>query len=482
MTESSEMQPYRLLENSVTANPKQVALSSQRISLTYQELLEAVIAFARYLRHSGLQSGDRIAVRLEPESYLIASLAAMHEGVVLVPYKIGFTDYSGLGCKFLLTDSEGLGIEPISVRVASAKELLELSRQPTQLDIRGFGSDRDIAKVFFTSGTTGRPKPVGVSLQTLLSRRKNYQTVVRPAQRHLTIIGPDILPGFNTFLSCLEQATTYFLPGTAAANLSTITHQEISTVLASPAQIMDLISSSESNHHFPNLSRVQLTGSPLSSAALSKLQQKLKVDIELQYGSTETGSVALTKIKEGNLRDLETVFPWARIEVVDGAGNRVGPGVSGQIRVSSQAAVDAVEIPSFEEVSSSRNGWFYPGDMGHISQTGVIVLEGRSADLLNVGGVKLDPRDIEDFMIAQYGFSETAAILFEGSNGNSSICLAVVGGELPEPAILNASFRARFGIREPLFIMRLTELPKNELGKIQKNQLALMATAASAPS
>jgi acyl-CoA synthetase (AMP-forming)/AMP-acid ligase II len=118
-----------------------------------------------------------------------------------------------------------------------------------------------------------------------------------------------------------------------------------------------------------------------------------------------------------------------------------------------------------------RDGWFYPGDMGHRSEDGLLFLDGRSDDMMLLASINIFPAEIEHAMEALPGVVECAAFSMKSASfGDVPMLAAVVTGPIRAPDML-AYARSRLGLRAPRKIFLVDSLPRNRGGKIDRHAL-----------
>lgn len=122
---------------------------------------------------------------------------------------------------------------------------------------------------------------------------------------------------------------------------------------------------------------------------------------------------------------------------------------------------------------SFRQGWFYPGDFGVLSTDSTLTLQGRQSELLNAGGVKIDPTRLDLFAVAQDGVDDACSFAYEDRFGLLHIGLALVApGALDVKAFI-ALCAAEFGGAAPQLLSRVESIPRNGMGKPLRAVLAL---------
>lgn len=212
----------------------------------------------------------------------------------------------------------------------------------------------------------------------------------------------------------------------------------------------------------------------LQRAALERLTPNLIV----RYGASETGMIAQTSTDV--LDRYETaagrVLADAEVEIVDAQDQPLGPDQVGAIRIRTPSMVQGYRNDPERTRQHFRDGWFYPGDQGRLTTDRVLVLEGRASEVMNFGGSKIAPDDVERAALADPGVADAAAFALNDAHGLPQLWVAVTPGPgYAEPA-LQARLHERLAIR-PIRIAVLRKIPRNASGKIQRDLLKTLVTA-----
>jgi acyl-coenzyme A synthetase/AMP-(fatty) acid ligase len=218
--------------------------------------------------------------------------------------------------------------------------------------------------------------------------------------------------------------------------------------------------------------RTVLTGGGLlSRSMIADARARLCSSVVNLYGSSEAGATAFATTDQLTSVEGATGFvaPWAEVEVVDAAGNALPAGMDGILRI--RATCQGAPYPPERAASndSFRDGWFYPGDLGRITPDGLMILTGRTSDIINVGGLKLAPEVIEDILRRHPAVTEAAAFGAMGESGIEEILVAVVANRAVADRHL-IDWCAEHGL--PLTHVHVVEaLPKTASGKIDRDLL-----------
>ncbi len=124
-----------------------------------------------------------------------------------------------------------------------------------------------------------------------------------------------------------------------------------------------------------------------------------------------------------------------------------------------------------DDVSGLRDGWFYPGDMGSVSTDGLVMLEGRVNDVMNIGGNKFAPQAIEALALGCAGIHDAAAFSVPDKYGVETPWIAVVRGASYKPGELLGAIKGRWPLLARLQVAVTREIPRNHMGKIDRLRL-----------
>ena len=213
-----------------------------------------------------------------------------------------------------------------------------------------------------------------------------------------------------------------------------------------------------------------MAGASPSPALLKQIEGTLAVPVRGVYGSTEGGGVTTRMLHSGDdPADVGEVLPGFELQVVDDAGTPVAPGTPGTVRYRSPGMVsgyleDGTVVPF-------PGGWFSPGDTGALHGS-ALVLAGRTAELINIGGTKVDPVRIDEFAAGLAGIRDAAAFAIELRPGIQVLGLAVVAAPSVDLSSIDQAITDRFGPSHRAKLWRVSEIPRNRMGKAERSALA----------
>jgi len=167
------------------------------------------------------------------------------------------------------------------------------------------------------------------------------------------------------------------------------------------------------------------------------------------------------------------ILPWATLEIVDEDGRVLPCGSEGSIRYRTPQLMQNLAALGAKDMPGVKDEWFYPGDAGSLTAAGVLCLAGRITDVINRGGVKVSSAKIEEVLEGLPEINEAAACGVTGASGMEEVWVAVVANGPPidiEHIKQHLSKHSDVKIApDELFVF--DELPRGELGKVQKYRL-----------
>jgi acyl-coenzyme A synthetase/AMP-(fatty) acid ligase len=339
----------------------------------------------------------------------------------------------------------------------------------------GFDSEQSICRIDLSSGTTGRPKALSLTVKALHQWMMNYHSAIGLGtwSRLLSLPGLTSSWGFTLAGHALLAGKTLLRAVTPRDVLQMITVYEVDALVASSQQLRELVrEQTQAPVACPSLRVVMTAGGLISRALMLEARAKLCSSIVNQYGSSEAGSTAYALADQ--LENVEGatgyVVPGAQVEVVDANHEPLSPNTDGVLRV--RADWQAHPFPPESTDAGFHDGWFYPGDRGRITQDGMVILSGRTSEVINAGGLKLAPEVIEERLLDHPTVAAVGAFGTMGASGIEEICLAIVPrSPLSEQHIIGWCNERNLPVTRVFFV---EALPKTSTGKIHRSELKRM--------
>ncbi|MGK6314813.1 malonate--CoA ligase [Neorhizobium sp. DT-125] len=467
-------------------------------AVSYRAFADQCARFAGALLQAGLQPGDRVAVQAEKSVAALALyLATVRAGGIYLPLNIAYTPAE---IDYFLNDAEPAifvcdpaklpALEPIAKAAGARALTLDPAGGGTLADaaavaapIAGTSSrgGSDIAAILYTSGTTGRSKGAMLSHDNLLSNARSLVESWRFTEKDVLI---HALPIFHTH--GLFVATNVVLASRAAMifqpkfdpNKIMEAMRQATTLMGVPTFYTRLLQHPGLNRDSTAHMRLFVSGSaPLLAETHQEWEERTGHAILERYGMTET-NMNTSNPYDGR-RVAGTVgfpLPGVEIRIADPeTGARLGVEEIGMIEVRGPNVFQGYwRMPEKTAAEFRKDGFFITGDLGKVDQDGYVHIVGRGKDLIITGGYNVYPKEVEMEIDALPGVTESAVFGVKHPDFGEGIIAAVVpksGAELTEQDVIRALDGRLAGYKRPKKVAFMAELPRNTMGKVQKNIL-----------
>lgn len=338
----------------------------------------------------------------------------------------------------------------------------------------------DIARIIMTSGTTGDQKGVALSHDIILRRIQSYDfafgSKIAACARFLIDVGVAANSGYLWPIYILARGGTVFMRGSdPAETMQALSLHNVQCMVASPAGMAEFLDYYERSPAFLSPFEVMLSvGSKLATSLSDRVRARMCSHVVHGYGATEGNPVAGGYVHQfGQMKGaVGYVTPGMIVEAVDDGGKALKPGGEGHIRFRGDKCVAGyVGNPPGSE-KFFRDGWFYPGDIGAVTEDGVLIISGRSKTIIDLGGDKINPETIEAVLMSYPGVVHAAAFGRANALGIEEVWAAVeASSEIDVAAVRAHCVRKLSAERVPVRIFRLAAMPRNAGDKIDRNQV-----------
>jgi long-chain acyl-CoA synthetase len=491
--------------------------------MTFEQHFRQAAAFARRLteRH-GVRKGDRVAIVMRnfPE-WSVAFFGAAAIGAVVVPLNAWWTaselEY-GLrdsGAKVLAADEEragrlagvlpGLGVATVVVRSTGTLPAGAEASDPLGGEVSAAGAlpgvaidPDDDATIFYTSGTTGRPKgalgtqrnmttsPVSLGYAAAAAGIRAGGTVgeVTALTRRVTLLGAPFFHATGSSVliaSALSGGTIVLMrKWDAERALQLIERERVTTFGGVPTMAWQVLTSPQfGRRDTSSLTAVSYGGAPAPPRLVEKIRERLPGRTPGNgYGLTETSSVTTYNSGINYLEHPDSVGPPVAVcdvKVVDPAGEEVPPGEVGELLIKGPNVVKGYWNRPEATAEAFADGWFRSGDLARTDNEGFVYVVDRAKDMLIRGGENIYCAEVEAAVYEHPAVADAAVIGVPhdelGEEVGAVVCLRP--GTSVTPEALRAFLRDRIAaFKVPAHIwFRDGELPRNPGGKILKTRL-----------
>ncbi|CAM3810889.1 malonate--CoA ligase [Polynucleobacter antarcticus] len=507
------MNLYSLLEKGFPKDKQACALETHDgLYYSWSDLERATSKIANFLKSLKLPAGSRIAVQVEksPEA-LFLYLATIKAGYVYLPLN---TAYQAAEIQYFLENAEPAVVACSSKNFSWVSKVafkagtkhvftLDEDRKGTLLDRAGSQSDQfktvavkedDLAAILYTSGTTGRSKGAMLTHKNLGSNAQVLQQFWGWQKNDVLLHALPIFHVHGLFVAAhgalINGSKMIWLPRLDTAQL--IHHMPHSTVMMGvPTFYVRLLADKQFNKTVARNMRLFVSGSaPLLTETFNSFKEVIGQPILERYGMSETVMLVSNPYKGSRVGgSVGLPLPSVKVRVVNENNKPCTVNAIGSIQVKGPNIFKGYwRMPEKTAEEFTADGWFKTGDVGRWGGAAnggnapddYLCIVGRSKDLIISGGYNVYPKEIESFIDDMDGVDESAVIGIPHPDFGEAVMAVVVpkAGVTLDPQAMIATLKtqiANFKIPKRLEIV--SDLPRNAMGKVQKNILRQQYTA-----
>lgn len=465
---------------------------------TYAGFIDEAARYAHALTILGVKPGDRVTVQVEKSEAALALYAAcIAAGAIYLPLNTAYTpnevgyfvadaepalvvcDPAGAGTLAGIAETAGARLATLdaagegSLGDAAAKMPASFNAVPR--------APADTAAILYTSGTTGRSKGAVLSHDNLLSNALTLRDLWRFTASDRLLHALPIFHVHGLFVAsnviAAAGASMLFLakfdPGEVIRLLPQAT-----AMMGVPTFYTRLLARADFTGDTARNVRLFISGSaPLLPATFAEFETRTGQRILERYGMTETGMLTSNPC-DGERRAGSVGFPLPGVcvRVADAeTGRALTQGKTGVIEVKGPNVFSGYwRRPDLAASEFRSDGYFITGDVGMVDTDGYVFIVGRAKDLVISGGLNVYPKEIETMIDGLDGVAESAVFGLPHPDFGEAVAAAVVAqkGVALEPKAISAALAGRLAsFKQPKMIAVVDDLPRNTMGKVQKNLL-----------
>jgi long-chain acyl-CoA synthetase len=477
---------------------------------TLTELRQKVARLASSLQAKGIQPGDRVAIMfMNQKEYLLSFFAILHAGAVVVPINITLPPEDivhvilNSGARLVLTTEtfapkfEG---KPIPVLVANQTPsptgetkfpTLEAAIEQGSPDFTevAYGDADSLRLLMYTSGTTGKPKGVMLSENNIASNLDGIEPVLKISAQDRLLLALPLFHAYGQMIGLYalqNMAPLYLVPNFAPKKIiQTLIEHQISILPLVPTMFSVLLGSIQKigADKLAHLKACVSGGASLPEKLLQQIETALDLVVLEGYGLTETSPVlAVNSRVVGSIpKSVGKPLPNVHIKLVDEQGHTL-PWQAGEVSAEGEILAKGPNImlgyynlPEDTAQAFDDDGYFRTGDLGHFDAEGHLFISGgRKKDLIIKAGENIAPVRIEEALHHHPAILHAAVIGIPDDKLGEDIMACI---ELkPDHSATEAELK-KFCLEHlppfmvPAIVRICPELPKNQTGKVLKNQL-----------
>ncbi len=423
---------------------------------------------------SRAEPGDRVLMQVQkcPEAVALY-LACLRAGLVLVPLN---TAYTAAELDYFRQDAE----PAIEVDDQSLQRLCLDSTYVDPLQVVAEVGGDDLAAILYTSGTTGRSKGAMLSHDNL---RSNALTLHKLWGFQADDVLLHALPiyhvhglfvALNTAL--LNGSTVLFYPRFDTATLREGLARA-TVMMGVPTFYTRMLEEPAINRDACAHMRLFICGSaPLTEATFAAFEARTGHRILERYGMSETGMISSNPLDGERLAgSVGFALPGVEVRICDEQGKHLAAGKVGVVEVRGPNVFNGYwRMPEKTAAEFRDDGFFVTGDLGRLDGSGRLWLVGREKDLIISGGLNVYPKEVELCLDSVDGVLETAVIGVPHPDFGEAVvavCVMVEGRTLDDAGLEAAIADTLARFKQPKAYIQRADLPRNTMGKVQKNQL-----------
>jgi acyl-CoA synthetase (AMP-forming)/AMP-acid ligase II len=494
--------------------PEKIAVVSEGVSMSYKALNERVNRLSNALIKEGLKKGDRIGVLVHNcYQFIETYFGAAKTGGIFCPYNnhlkerelSNIINYSSP--RFLFLDADfGDMIHSIRDHLESLEHYicLQKPRWSFMEDYEGLVCkgdedepgikilDGDVMSIFFTAGTTGRPKGAMRIHRHVVSNATAGVIELKVSYNERALIS---FPMYH--VSCEDNlGRHFFMPNTVFIKregqfdpkevLELLSTERITMCQFVPTMISALLQCQDINRYdLSSLRLILYAGAPMPVELLKSALQKLKCGFAQLYGQTESGPIITVlhpedHVLEGSERELKKLASAGRpvvnyeVRIIDEKGRDVMVDQVGEIIGRSEAMMKRYWRLRKESAKKLKSGWLHTGDLGKFDEDGYLYIIDRKDDMIISGGVNIYPREVEEVLYQHPSVLEASVIGVPHDYWGEAVKAIIVlkkGATVSEEEIIKFCGEHLAGYKKPKSVEFWKELPKSPQGKILKRSI-----------
>ena len=464
-------------------NPSAKAIISSSAVYTYDQLRQKVLSASFYFKNQNISSGDRVGIFSKNNMDFVINILALWQ-ISAIPVPINFRlneseikeQFDSARCSLLLAHQDLYEsvkhITKKTIQFPFENKSDEFLTGPEEIKLI------DPAVIIFTSGSTNKSKGIILSFNSLYQSAINSNQLLRYTRSDSWLA---TLPFYHVGgLSIITRSLLFGIPLILPDSLSvgeikySLSEWHPTFISLVAAQLKKFVDEGVSpNAELKNC----LLGGGFSDMELILKAYDLEWPINIVYGSTETASFVTALLKEEIIIKSNSVgraIPTNRIEITDDDGNKLKPFEIGEITVQSNALMTGY-LDGNQMNQVITNGYYHTGDIGYVDEEGYLFIVGRKNYLISTGGENVNPTEVEKALLDHPKISEAAVFPLKDEEWGEIVAASVVSNQKSEKLsfedIIDFLQKKISSYKIPKKIFFEDDIPKSELGKIQKEKL-----------
>lgn len=427
-------------------------------------VVEGQIA-GRYLLSSTVRAGTVIIQGVSRKGILAgADVAVDHEAAAEHDVDVAYQPRSG---RASLRPAETVNFEEMMLKAGD--EFASVATNP-----------EDLACILYTSGTTGRPKGVKLTIKNFVSEYQSTAQALDVTQKD-NIIG--VLPFFHVFglsnvlhLGLMHGASIVLVPQyTPGSLLKSMMENHPTLMMAIPTMFVHLLTVLERRKvRLPESIRLCLSGAaPLPKDVIEAFERCSGCRVLEGYGLTETVSACCLNPPDGLCKAGSVGVPLAGFEmkIMDGDGKELPSGEVGEIAVRGEGVTAGYYNLPQDTQEAFKEGWFLTGDIGYQDRDGYFFITDRKKEIIIKGGLNISPREVEEVLLGHPVVKEAAVMGRKKGEREEIVAFVTTKREVSAKELISHCKQSLSNFKVPDAICFMETLPMSVTGKVLKKEL-----------
>lgn len=490
--------------NLAEEQPDHIAIAFKQDRLTYKQLFDKMIGFAYILESYHVKKGDRVCYSATSKPEMVVAYLAIQliGGIAVFLDKNSTAEnmvaiYQDSDSVLLMTDKNMKGFDS-ECNIVSLKKIY---REVDEIDVLTkkdkyfpFSVDEnELSEILFTTGTTGKPKGVMLSFKSVYHILTNTIEGIHITNDIILLLP---LPLNHSFALRVLRAILYkgatvvlqngFSFAKEIENNIQLYHCNAMACVPTSYEVMKSQMQGEIQRILGNFRYIEFGAGSLTAKQRIEITKLLPdVTIYNTWGSSESGGAVFCNVTEIVLQPQKIcslgkpLEGEVEVKIVDSEGNEISSSESNPGRMTLKGEMKMVGYWKNEEATNQTlvDGWLLTGDMAYIDSEGYVYMLGRADDIINVGGEKVSPVEVEN-IAGQYEFIKECACIGEmdpdGVLGQIPVLFVVTKPEFHEKEFIKFLSEKMERFKIPQKIVTIQKLPRNRMQKIDRKELHRM--------
>jgi len=463
--------------------PDESAIITPERNISWSQLDKILWSTAALFNQHGLIAGDRVGITMaHPVLHLITSLALARIGVAHIAIPLSESSLARnalvekLGLKQIICDTEK--ICSTSPNTILLKKLVAAELNQGEKQKLGSTDGQLTWLILQSSGTTGTPKFAELTHDMAHERVERFLALFNSQQSDIfwAASRPDFVVAKQRLTFNMIAGAAICLPHDNRIStelLDFLNQQKITLACGTPSHLHQLITIGQS---IPSLRVFEARSAFINERLRADFKSNVTPNLYIVYGTNEGEALSCADPSLQSLvpNTVGIATGSIEIEVVDSSEAPPPSQTTGEVRVRGSGVVTSYLNNPEASAKSFKNGWFYPGDLGYLTDEGSLVLQGRKDDLMIFDGMNIYPAEIENVLSSHPAVNEVAAFALKHERFQDVPVAAVtLKQSVPEKDLIDYC-KVPLGIKHPKRVFVLTEFPRNQMGKILKRELSAM--------